>query len=114
MFFILKFSLTFICSFLILSIPISNQTLFEHIHDSTYPYTKNVVSVVKKNLRKTTDEISEVGKNAFHNTRPKETPFDKVRDIKSSIVKEELIESHNDYTDEEKASLLRVLEKAQR
>lgn len=114
MFFIIKFTLSFTLSFLILSIPVNNQTLFDLIHDSTRPYTQDIVSVVRKNAKKTTSEITEVGKKAFGNTSPSETPYDKVKETQSSQIRKEIIENHQDYTVEEKQSLLRILEKAQR
>lgn len=114
MFFLIKFTLSFSLSFLILSIPIKNQTLFEQIHSATKPYTQDLISALKKNAIKTTEDITEVGKKAFHNTSAEHLSTDKVIESKSSQLRREIIEQHQDYTVEEKESLLRVLEKAQR
>lgn len=113
MFFLIKFTLSFSLSFLILSIPINNQTLFEQIHKTTEPFTQDLISTLKKNALKTTEDITEVGRKAFHNTSLEHLSTDKVKESQSSQLRREIIEQHQDYTVEEKESLLRILEKAQ-
>jgi hypothetical protein len=111
MFFIIKFTLTFIASFLILSIPIQNKQLFSHIHHAFEPFTNEFVRVVKRNGQRALKETSEIGKRAFSNTKPTDSAVkDKVSETQSSFKKAEIF--HDDYTDEEKDLLLRVLESA--
>lgn len=101
----IKFSLSFVLSFLVLSIPIQDRALFDHIHESTSPFTEEFFQIVKRNTSKAVEETSEVGRRAFNNTRPVK---DQVQAQQSSLKKE--ADFHEDYTVEEKELLLRVLE----
>lgn len=112
MFFILRFSLYFTFSFLILSLPIQDGPLFNKIYDITSPVTQSIVSYVKNKVGHTTSELQEVGQRAFSNTSDIPKTIDKVSSELSSNVKEE-IEKHDSYTVEEKESLLQVLKDSQ-
>lgn len=113
MFFLIRFSIYFTISFIILSIPINNSSLFEQIHQTTGPFTDDFVSMITNRVERTKDDLKEVGKKAFSNTSPKHQ--DSVQSRLSSSTKDEILEkAQDDYTVEERESLLRVLkEKAQ-
>lgn len=111
MFTFMKFIMTFTFSFLILSIPIKNDHLFTHIHEATRPFTAEFMNIVRRNTQQAVQETSEIGRRAFTNTRPvQEAVNDKVNETRSSFKKQEIF--HDDYTDEERDLLMRVLKSA--
>ena len=111
MFFIVKFTISFVASFLILSIPIGERTLFQSLSTVTAPYTKQVFSLVSKN----TNEVVGVTRNAsrkfFDNTKP--ALVDQIKEKSSSVSKKTRQEIQQDlsedYTIEERQLLEQVL-----
>ena len=111
MFSLIKFAFSFVFSFLILSIPINDQSLFTHIHEASAPFTEEFIGVLSKNTTKAINETTEIGRRAFSNTKPKENQSDKVKATQSSTRRSPSV-NHEDYTVEEKELLKRVFEKA--
>ncbi|OUR93117.1 hypothetical protein A9Q84_21685 [Halobacteriovorax marinus] len=116
MFFIFKFCLYFSISFIILSFPLGEKPLFEHVNKFTKPYTENIYKSVKTNVNSGINKGSQLGQELFSNTSPN---IDKVKTKYSSLKKstrdiEEEIESHHgNFTIEEKELLKKVLKKAE-
>lgn len=114
MFFIIKFSISFVASFLILSIPIGDKTLFQSLSTITAPYTQQVFKVVSKNTTEVVVVTKEASKKIFHNTRPE--LVDQIKEKSSSVsrkarreiqqIQEEMSE---EYTIEERQMLEQVL-----
>jgi hypothetical protein len=113
--FIIKFALYFGLSFLILSFPVRNRTVFYYMNDMTRPYTQEIFSDVKI---KTDDGIKSTiafGKKLFNNSRPN---IDRVKTRNSAIKKkthrkiERTEAPHGDYTEEERELLKKVLNQA--
>ncbi|ATH06555.1 hypothetical protein BIY24_00930 [Halobacteriovorax marinus] len=116
MFFVFKFFLYFSISFIILSFPLSDKTVFEHMNKFTKPYTANIYKSVKSNFNSGIKQGTHYGKELFSNTSSKS---DQVKTKYSSVKKsmkqiENEIESHHDnFTVEEKELLKKVLKKAE-
>lgn len=114
MFFILKFTISFVASFLILSIPVGKVTVFENLNKLTSPYTNKVFSIISKNSQEIAQVTKDASNKIFDNTKPAIT--DQVKEKASSMsreaedYKDELVE---DYTTEEKQLLESVLKKGQ-
>ena len=105
-----KFSLCFIASFLILTLPIGDQTLFSWAHQTIAPYKNPALSVLKETLKFSFDK----SKEAFINTTPHNKDIqktnhqiDQVNKIDSSTQKPD--EFQETYTEQEKDFLLKVL-----
>lgn len=111
MFSLIRFSLSFLFSFLILSIPINKESLFTHIHEASAPFTNEFIGVLSKNTTKAINETTEIGRRAFSNTKPKDNQSDKIKATQSAARKSQTM-PHDDYTVEEKELLKRVFEKA--
>ena len=117
MFFILKFSIYFAISFLILSFPVTKKTLFSLIHSQTNKYTNKIF----QNLSNKTEESLKTGKyyskKIFSNSEP--TIQDKVFSKFSSTQKDHYMDQEVEevykelegekFTNEEKQTLDRIL-----
>lgn len=114
MFFMFKFALYFSISFVILSFPIGEKTVFEHVNKVAHPYTQNIYKSVKNGVNSGISKGSEIGKDLFANTSP---TTDEIKTKYSSMKKnakkiEEAIDSHHQaFTVEEKELLMKVLNK---
>lgn len=113
MFFILKFMISFVVSFLILSIPMGKVTIFEGLSKVTSPYTQKVFSLISKNSKEIVGVTKEASGKFFDNTKP--ALVDQVMEQSSSVsrglgeaLEEDLVE---DYTSEERALLEKILKK---
>lgn len=101
---ILRSFLWFTASFVVLSIPVSQQPIFDHITNIFGPTTQGFI----QDFSKRANESVQVGKKAvdkLFETVPKNT--DKLKLQQSSIDKEELPEE--EYTIEEKQMLQQIL-----
>jgi len=116
MFFIFKFFLYFSISFIILSFPLGEKPLFEHVNKFAKPYTTNIYKSVKSNVTSGLNKGSQIGHDLFLNTTPK---TDKVKTKYSALkksnkkIEEEIDFHHETYTIEEKELLKKVLKKAE-
>jgi len=111
MFFMIKFSISFVVSFLILSIPVGERTLFQRMNSFTAPYTKQVFNIVSKNTNEVVGVTKEASQKLFDNTKP--AMVDQIKEKSSSVrrsAKEEIQKDlSEDYTMEEKQLLEQVL-----
>lgn len=116
MFFMFKFFLYFSISFIILSFPLADKPIFEHMNHFAKPYTANIYKAVKVNINSGVEKGSKLGKDLFSNTSAQS---DQVKTKYSSVKKsmkqiESEIENHHDsFTVEEKELLKKVLKKAE-
>ena len=98
----IKFSLTFFVSFIILSIPVGEQNLFNWLHVKTSHYQQPFINAFKESI-----QIGKVHSNKFfNNTRPSQS--DVVRKVEASTEKQDA--HHETYTAEEKDFLIKVLQ----
>lgn len=104
MFFLIKFCIYFTISFFILSVPLSNKTIFGHLHSLSNPYTSKVFNVVSHTSKEVAKDTTTWTKKLFTNSKPR---FDNVSTKQASTVKEEIL--HQSYTAEEKELLLKIL-----
>ena len=113
MFFILKFTISFAISFLILSFPVGDTTIFQGISKVTSPYTSRIFSIISKNSKEVAAVTKDASKKIFDNTKP--TISDEVAKQASSVQKnvEQMIDEApvEDYTHEERQMLEAVLKK---
>ncbi len=119
MIFMIKFTVYFSISFVILCIPIQNKTLFNIIHQHARPYTTQIFSEVEKAASTQIQKSSKFTKKFFSNSDPEQQ--DKVMAKFSSTKKppvenvEELMkdEDHEEgYTVEERELLNKILKEA--
>ncbi|MEC7274992.1 MAG: hypothetical protein VXV96_01630 [Bdellovibrionota bacterium] len=110
MFSILKFSIAFCFSFLLLSIPVQEKPLFYYLNTWAQPITEEVFSGSREALLDGVKKGKSFSTKIFNNTIPKE---DKISTKSSSVDKEELEEHlHNhseDYTMEERDMLQKII-----
>ncbi len=114
MFFIIKFSLSFVASFLILSIPIGDKTLFQSLSTITAPYTQQVFQTVSQKSTEVVGVTKEASRKIFHNTKPE--LVDQIKEQSSSVSKkarQEIREIQEvmaeEYTIEERQMLEQIL-----
>lgn len=118
MLFMIKFTFYFAISFIILCIPVSQETLFNHIHDYARPYTTQIFNQVENEASKQIQNGSQFTKKFFSNSNPSHQ--DKVISKFSSTKREpiENVESlinndNEEYTVEEIELLNKILKEAQ-
>jgi len=119
MIFMIKFTVYFSISFVILCIPIQNRTLFNIIHKHAKPYTTQIFSEAEKAASNQIDKGSKFTKKFFSNSNPDHQ--DKVM-AKFSSTKKPLVENidelmkdeeHDEgYTAEEREMLNKILKEA--
>lgn len=111
--FIVKFLFSFVISFMILSFPMGNRVLFDHLTGITQPITDKVFSFLKTNAKENLKLGKEITGKLLNNTVPEmEAKKDSIKSTYSAtkkIIKK--IEDHGEnYTDEEKELLKNILE----
>lgn len=109
----LKFTMTFVISFIILSFPINQRTIFHHITNQTRPYTSKIFSSLHKQLGNSIDETKKFGKKLFSNADPED--IDKIDSISSANkkIRSSINQNHNahheSYSNEEIEQLRSLL-----
>ena len=103
-----KSLLWFSASFIILSVPISNKPLFDHLSVAFGDLTQEFISDFSKKAKKSLD-VGKAGVQKMFETVPK-TSADKVKVKQSSVNKVQEIENEQDeYTIEERQLLEQIL-----
>ena len=105
----LKFIFFFAISFLILSFPISDQTIFGHLNRAVSPFTQKVFKEAKIYLHKS----SKWSKKLFTNSAPAEKkalPKQNSTEKKNVEREIEIKSAEESYTAEERALLKKVLQ----
>ena len=103
--FILKFTLYFSLSFLILSFPTSDKKkVFNHIDTLVMPYTSKVHNTIKTKIKGTMSEAKRISKAMVNNTAS-----DKINNNKSGIEKEQIDLPSDKYTVQEREALINIL-----
>ncbi|GEM_PF-651118 len=116
MFFMFKFFLYFSISFVILSFPLADKPIFEHMNQFTQPYTSNIYKAVKSNFNNGVEHGSKIGKDLFSNTSAKSDQVKtKYSSVKKSMkqIEADIEKNHDNFTVEEKELLRNVLKKAE-
>ena len=109
----LKLTVAFAISFVVLSIPVGNQTIFETLSNHIKPFDKSFVSKTKKAVKISLETTRSIGKQFITNTTPKVFKENKVihvqRNALSNDVKKEQDKSKFDkpekYKDHDKKQL---------
>jgi hypothetical protein len=102
--FLMKFSLYFTLSYLILAFPINNDTIFDRMHEHTAPITTKVYDYLSLQLNKLSmnDEIKVIKEKSTSYT-------DKLKSKFSGISKNEKLSIQQDsYTNSEKNLLQKI------
>ena len=86
----LKFTFAFALSFIVLSIPIGNQTIFETLSDHIKPFDKNFVSKTKKAVNISLETTRSIGKQFISNTTPKVYGDSKVIHVQRNALSKDL------------------------
>lgn len=114
--FVFKFVGYFFISFIIMSFPIKNRPVFEHLDRFLRPSTEKIYIILKRNAKEGAQIGKDILKKIFNNTSLKE---DKLKTKISSIQKKKNIieeikkedKTLDEYTDEEKELLRKVFQK---
>lgn len=114
---VIKWTMSFTFSFLILSIPIGEKYFFEVIHNITSPYTDRIYGQAISSLQSGYDRGIALSKRAFTNSVPpedfSERAHDKIQSISSGLKREEVEKiirtQMENITVEEEEKLRRVL-----
>jgi hypothetical protein len=118
--FFFKFSIYFILSFLILSVPISDRPIFFYLYEKVSPYSQTFFNSLKKEAAEGIKQGKQIGKNLFE-VDPKvlnkklesPPPVENAQNNSENTELEEKEESSPDaITDEERALIEKVLKKA--
>lgn len=108
----IKFILYFTISFIILSIPVSeDKALFDIANQLAKPYTTKLFIKIKTSISENISDAKELPSRFFDNTSEKDANvIDRVIEKKSALNKKKIFESSNDnYTREEKEAILQIL-----
>ena len=82
--FLIKFTFYFVLSYFILTIPIQNRPIFDHIGDTTGPYTDKIHKITQDISYQGIQFSKKMGLKLFRNSNPKR--FSKLDLKHSSIV----------------------------
>jgi hypothetical protein len=84
-----KFTLSFVISYIILTIPFSGRSLFYHINKMTGPIGISVSKSIKKNISKSVIKTQKIGKQLFINSNPPDDPeiHDQIKRKQAAIAK---------------------------
>lgn len=111
MFTMIKFSLSFCLSFLLLSVPLNQKPLFFYLDRWAKPFTDRVFKHSQVVFWESVQDGKKFGQKIFFNNLPdQEKKQDRVR-VKSSATarSKESRQINDDYTEEEKNMLSRIL-----
>ncbi|MCO4792988.1 MAG: hypothetical protein KC493_04710 [Bacteriovoracaceae bacterium] len=117
----IKFTVYFSISFIIMCIPVNNKTLFNLIHKHAKPYTTQIFSKVEYEAGEQIKKGSKFTKKFFSNSNPphQDQVISKFSSTRKETFKnvEELIkndgEDSEEYSREEKELLNKILKEAQ-
>ena len=70
-----KAALSFILSFIILSMPISKKPLFYHLTDLTGPLGNDIKESFSKSMQRSVTKTQELGTNLFTDSSTKHSPY---------------------------------------
>lgn len=113
MFSMIKFCLSFCLSFLLLSVPLNKKPLFFYLDSWAKPFTDRVFEHSKIVFWESIEDGKQFSKKVFNNSLPvsDKKHVDKVQVQSSARVKEEIPkQSNDDYTEEERSMLSRILQ----
>jgi len=120
--FIIRFCFFFSLSYLILAFPFNSRTVFEHIHDATYPATTRFYDSVIDKFNSFFKDSTRFSNGLFDNSL-KKNGIDQIRSKSSSVMKTKKGSSkdkislssdkpEDNYTQEEKKLLKKILKEA--
>lgn len=102
--FLIKFSVYFTISYLILAFPIKNDTIFDRMHEHTAPITTKVYDYLSLQLNKLSmnDEINIIKQKSTYYT-------DKLKSKFSGISKNDKLSIKQDYYNDNEKNLLQQM-----
>ena len=114
----LRFALYFCISFVILSIPVGDETLYERLHRAAKPTTDKIIDETKVFGSNMFQSMKELGSKLFTNIVPRKRQSDLVRSSQSAVSKTRKNKNQklgpdttpeDSYTEEEKRLLEKIL-----
>jgi len=84
---VIKFSIAFVVSFVILSIPFSSKPLFYHLTKVTGPIGGDIKKSISKSVNRSMTKSKELGTQLFTNSEPPKVFDDRIKSKQSSILK---------------------------
>ncbi len=82
---LIKLTFYFTLSFLVLSIPLENNTIFSQLNKITSPYTAPVFAQIKLALNKGVDDGTTFAKRIFSNSSPKTSLLEELKKRQDSV-----------------------------
>lgn len=79
---LLKFTIAFVISFFILSVPVNNRSIYSHLSRYTSSYTDNLFKTVNRHITSSIRETKKLGRKLFSNANPE--TVDTLESIRSS------------------------------
>lgn len=70
----IKIPLFFLCSFIILSIPINGESVYLHLDSNLNLYTKKIIEIINQKVQKTINRGKMIGSQLFSNSVPTKIP----------------------------------------
>jgi hypothetical protein len=115
--FVFKFSIAFVLSYILLSVPFSNRPLFYHLTKITGPIGGDIHKSISKSVKRSVSKTKDLGTQLFESSTPPKIFDDRVKRKQSAILRKrrQRIKGSNDIQEElrhtEKASLDRLIDK---
>lgn len=84
-----KFTISFVISYIILTMPFGGRSLFYHINKVTGPIGTDVSKSIKSNISNSFKKTQKIGKQLFINSNPPNDPevHDQIKRKQAAIVK---------------------------
>jgi hypothetical protein len=115
--FVLKFSIAFVLSYVLLSVPFGNRPLFYHLTKITGPIGGDIHKSISKSVKRSVSKTKDLGTQLFEGSTPPKIFDDRVKRKQSAILRKrrERIKKSNhiqeDLRHSEKASLDKLINK---
>ena len=85
--FVLKFSIAFVVSYILLSVPFSNRPLFYHLTKITGPIGGDIQKSISKSVKRSVSKTKDLGTQLFESSTPPKVFDDRVKRKQSSILR---------------------------
>lgn len=84
---IFKFSIAFVLSYVLLSIPVSNRPLFYHLTKITGPIGGDIHKSISKSVKRSVSKTKDLGTQLFESSAPPKVFDDRVKRKQSAILR---------------------------
>lgn len=85
---VFKFSIAFVISYILLSVPFSNRPLFYHLTKITGPIGGDIQKSISKSVKRSVSKTKDLGTQLFESSTPPEVFDDRVKRKQSAILRQ--------------------------